>query len=103
VRVALCEWLQRYGPNRDCPGKLEMFLKNQFPGCEAEVDALVCAFEMGVPGDLAWNPAGDPRPVLSEKLRNRLRVSAGMALNAAGWAVESWQIALDYNDRWKTA
>ena len=96
VLVALCEWLQMYGLNRDCPGMLEMFLKNRFPACEAEVDVLVCAFRMGVPGDLAWNPAGEPRPFLFEKLRKRLRAGCGMTLGTAGWAVENWGIAVNF-------
>jgi hypothetical protein len=101
ILVALCEWVNVSGLSPACPGKLETFLKERFPGFEAETDALVWAFRLGVPGDLTWNPAGEPRPLLVERLHNRLGTGCGMALSAAAWAVESWETALEYARRAK--
>jgi hypothetical protein len=96
VRVALCEWVHRHGLKFDCPRKLEAIIEEEFPGNRAEIDALVSAFRIGVPGDLMWNPGGESAQVLFNRLVDRLFNCTGLSLKAARWAIESWVLALNY-------
>jgi hypothetical protein len=96
VRVALCEWVYQNGLKFDCPRKLEDIIGEEFPGNRVEIDALVSAFRLGVPGDLMWNPSGESEQVLFNRLVNRLFNCTDLSLETSRWTVESWVLALSY-------
>lgn len=72
--------------------RLEAFLNDLCGGFRAEVNVLVTAAREGIPSALLGMPSVDA--VQFKRLVRRLRDNTGMMDEFAGWAVESWALAL---------
>ena len=70
--------------------KLQSLLSDHCPDQAPEVNRLVCAIREGVPEAIGDASDVAPRNAILEPLASRLSHSAGLAPEAAMWAVETW-------------
>lgn len=75
------------------PERLEAFLRDYCGDCRREIAALIAALEEDVPRDLK-RMRGEPYPILSARLADKLHEERSLIPEAAQWAVESWAVAL---------
>jgi formylglycine-generating enzyme required for sulfatase activity len=100
VRDILCDLIRRYGrslcedPAR-CQGMLNDLLRGQH---RREVYVLISALKAGIADDLLRSSGGVPPALLFGRLRQRLEHDLAMTGEAAHWAVETWELALQVMD-----
>lgn len=95
-RVKLREIVARHGQEVVRDGRrLEGLLRDYCGEYRREVSVLVMALEEHVPADLLAAPAATPREVILARLAQRLCDNLALSEAAAGWAVNSWALALN--------
>jgi len=75
------------------PQRLRGLLNDECPGCKREINVLVIAAEQKLVAQLQGS-VSTPWETVSGRLVRRLMDDAGIAEDAALWAVESWALAL---------
>jgi hypothetical protein len=94
VRQTLCRAVQQHGRSLiDDPRRCESLLRDLCPSNKREVNLLVAALRERVPADLAASQ-GASTAIRIQGLVSRLQQVAGLAEDAARWAVDSWALAL---------
>ncbi|MCW5849677.1 MAG: right-handed parallel beta-helix repeat-containing protein [Anaerolineae bacterium] len=95
ARDKLGEILTHYGRSvLDDPRRCEALLRDLLPDHRREVHLLVAALRERVPADLLASNNGVPQSLLLAQLAQRLHDHLGIAPAFAGWAVETWAVAL---------
>ena len=79
------------------PRRCEAILRDSCPMAPREVFLLVSALRENVAAELASGASGMPASALVAKLSRRVADHLGLSEDAARWAVESWQYALEDN------
>ena len=94
-RLKLREIVERRGHEVVRDGRrLEGLLRDYCGEYRREVSVLVMALEEHVPSDLLAAPSAAPREPLLARLARRLCDNLALSEAAAGWAVNSWALAL---------
>lgn len=94
-RLKLSEIVARHGQEVVRDGRrLEGLLRDYCGEYRREVSVLVMALEEHVPKDMLAAPTATPREVLLARLAQRLCDNLALSEAAAGWAVNSWALAL---------
>lgn len=76
------------------PKRVEGLLRDYCGEYRREVSVLVMTVEEGIAADMAASVATTPREVLLARMTKRLCDHLALAEPAAGWAVDSWALAL---------
>lgn len=95
ARKSLCDLIARYGSAvSEDPQRCRALLSDYCPDERKEIRALVLAAETRVTVEIRSAQGNIPATLLIPRLAKRLHDQEGLAADLAGWAVESWALAL---------
>jgi|GEM_PF-6148763 len=94
-RQQLCALMAQYGRSLvEEPGRCEALLRDVCGAYRREIFVLVSVLKDGVATALCTASASVPPAVLVARLTQRVQEHLGLSAETAGWAVESWALAL---------
>jgi hypothetical protein len=98
ARLKLREAISAYGRSAfQEPRRCEAILRDYCPMAQREIFLLVSALRENIAAELLGGSEGLPESAVISKLARRVSENLGLSEEAARWAVESWQYALDDN------